>query len=89
MDNLAYIKACSHITGGGIHGNLPRVLNGHDYKLNIDLPADSWWQDLFERSQLSKHEFESTFNCGWGMILVVDDISNLNIKDAQLIGQVL
>jgi phosphoribosylformylglycinamidine cyclo-ligase len=91
MDNIAYIRACSHITGGGIHGNLPRVLNGHDYKLNIDIPADSWWQDVFERSHLSKHEFESTFNCGWGMILVVaqDDIKHLNIVDCQVIGEII
>lgn len=91
MNNLEYIRACSHITGGGIHGNLPRVLNGHDYKLNIDIPSDSWWQDVFERSKLSKYEFECTFNCGWGMILVVakKDIEHLNIVDFQVIGEII
>lgn len=91
MSNLEYIRACSHITGGGIHGNLPRVLNGHEYKLNIDIPGDSWWQDVFERSKLSKYEFECTFNCGWGMILVVakKDIKHLNIVDFQVIGEIM
>ena len=75
---LKYIKAAAHITGGGIHGNLPRVLpHDIDYRLNDNVHStyrnnDAWWRDLHKMSKLSLQEFEGVFNCGWGMIVVVD-----------------
>ena len=76
LPKLENIKALSHITGGGIHGNLPRVLpNGITYRLSnvhSDLRNNnSWWLDLLKMSKMSIKEFESVFNCGWGMIAVV------------------
>ena len=37
------------------------------------------------------NEFESVFNCGWGLLLVADekDVDNIEIKDAQVIGQII
>ena len=91
MDNLEHINGCAHITGGGIHGNICRILHGHDYELN--LPAyepDSWWYQLRKRCKVMEDfEFESTFNCGWGMLLVVDDPTKLNIPDMKVLGRVL
>lgn len=86
LDNLEHIQACAHITGGGIHGNLPRILGKRDY--SIHLPIQKYWKEIQKSTKLSKEEMENTFNCGWGMILVVKDPSLLKIKDAALLGKV-
>lgn len=88
MDNLHSIKAISHITGGGLHGNIPRILGSHTYRLYNKIPT-GWWSDLLTRSGLSKLEFEKVFNCGYGMVIVVEDISNIDIPDSKVIGEVL
>lgn len=84
MNNLTYIKACAHITGGGIHGNLPRVLNGLKYKINLTL--DSYWKDLQNKLNVSSEEMENTFNCGWGMLLICSKPEFLDIKGARVLG---
>jgi len=85
LDNLNYIKACAHITGGGISGNLPRILHGLDYEISFELSP--WWADLKDR--LDKYPFQTVFNCGWGMILVVENPELLDIDDAQVLGRVV
>jgi phosphoribosylformylglycinamidine cyclo-ligase len=67
-------KAAAHITGGGIPGNLPRVLP-HGLAGRLDRKA---WRvpPIFERirrrGRVSDDEMWGTFNMGLGMILVVD-----------------
>ena len=67
------IKGAAHITGGGIIGNLPRVLP-EGRRAWIDRRA---WQapaifDLIRKiGHISVNEMERTFNNGLGMILVV------------------
>ena len=67
------IKGAAHITGGGISGNLPRVLP-EGRRAWIDRRA---WQvpaifDLIRKiGHISVSEMERTFNNGLGMILVV------------------
>lgn len=86
MDHIHNIKACAHITGGGIHGNLPRVLGANQtYELEFDIPS-GWWQDLWKTSGMDRHEFESTFNTGWGMIVVAEQ--ELDIVGSQVIGKI-
>ena len=64
----------AHITGGGLPGNLPRVLpNGAQAVVN----EASWeWPELFKLLQreggVEQFEMYRTFNCGVGMVLVVD-----------------
>ncbi|MBT52401.1 MAG: phosphoribosylformylglycinamidine cyclo-ligase [Mameliella sp.] len=68
------VRALAHITGGGLTENLPRVLPeglGAEIDLNAwDLP------DLFKWMRgvggIAEAEMLKTFNCGIGMILVVD-----------------
>ena len=84
LNNLKYIKACAHITGGGIHGNLPRVLNGLDYAINLTL--DSYWEDLKHKLDLTSEDMENTFNCGWGMLLICNRPEFLDIKGARVLG---
>lgn len=68
------VKALAHITGGGLVENLPRVLN-HDISINIDYA--SWdMPEIFKMLQklgnVNNEEMRRTFNCGIGMVLVVD-----------------
>lgn len=69
------IRAMAHITGGGLPGNLPRVLP-NDLQAHIDL--NSWqWPSLFNwlavEGNVERDEMLRTFNCGIGMVLVVSD----------------
>lgn len=67
------VKAISHITGGGLQENLPRVMPKH-CKAVIDTNA---WQMpkvfkwLQEQGNVDRLEMYRTFNCGIGMVLVV------------------
>jgi len=66
------IKALSHITGGGLSENLPRVLPA-DAAARIDLasfspPAVFGW--LARTGRLDDAEMLRTFNCGIGMVAV-------------------
>ncbi len=69
------IKAIAHITGGGIPGNLIRVLN-KNVKAVIEesswevLPVFKWIQ---RNGNVPKEEMYRTFNMGLGMIIVVDE----------------
>ena len=68
------VKGMAHITGGGITGNLPRVLP-QGRRAWID--RRTWTAppvfDLIRRvGRIAPDEMEQTFNNGLGMILVVD-----------------
>jgi len=69
------IKGLSHITGGGLSENLPRVLP-NTVASAIDLsswtppPVFGW---LAGAGHLDDAEMLRTFNCGIGMIVVADD----------------
>ncbi|MDO8706501.1 MAG: phosphoribosylformylglycinamidine cyclo-ligase [Sulfuricaulis sp.] len=68
------VHAAAHITGGGLPGNVPRVLpNG--VRAVIDSrawkrPAVFDW--LQEMGGIEEFEMYRTFNCGIGMVLVLD-----------------
>ncbi|SEQ84365.1 phosphoribosylformylglycinamidine cyclo-ligase [Thalassovita taeanensis] len=68
------VHALAHITGGGLTENLPRVLPegmGATIDLNSwDLPGVFAW--LGQVGGMAQAEMLKTFNCGVGMILVVD-----------------
>ena len=68
------VKALAHVTGGGLIENPPRVLGeGQVLRLDLsawDLPPLFAW--LAEAGRLGRAELLRTFNCGIGMVLVVD-----------------
>ncbi|MDQ7070002.1 MAG: phosphoribosylformylglycinamidine cyclo-ligase [Rhodobacterales bacterium] len=68
------VHALAHITGGGLTENLPRVLPddlGADIDLDAwDLPGVFKW--LAKTGDMAEAEILKTFNCGIGMIAVVD-----------------
>lgn len=69
------IAAMAHITGGGLLENIPRVLPDGAHA-HVD--ADAWVQPrlmafLQAQGHIEPEEMARTFNCGIGMVLVVDE----------------
>ena len=68
------IKGLAHITGGGLLENIPRVLpDGCRALVN----TDAWelppiFSQLEAAGQIEPQEMVRTFNCGIGMVLIVD-----------------
>jgi phosphoribosylformylglycinamidine cyclo-ligase len=68
------VKALAHITGGGLIENIPRVLPpGLAVRLQLDrvpvLPVFKW---LAATGNVGEKEMLRTFNCGIGMVAVLD-----------------
>ena len=71
------LRACAHITGGGIVGNLPRVLPDD---LGALLERSAWQEPrVFTEIQrlgwVAEDEMDRVFNRGLGMALVLDPAS--------------
>ena len=67
------VKALSHITGGGLLENLPRVLP-EGSKAQIDIRSWQWpqvFQWLQAQGNVETREMYRTFNCGVGMVICV------------------
>ena len=84
------LNAMCHITGGGFHSNMNRVLpNNMEVELDeIELP--DWCIYLLEKG-VSKEELLNVFNCGIGYVLVVDnsvDLEKFNVSH-KIIGKVV
>ena len=88
LHNVGEFSACAHVTGGGIHRALSRILNGLDYELDTQLPK-GWWTDLYERSNMELYDFQSVFNWGWGMILATENPDRIAVKNSEVIGEIL
>ncbi len=69
------LKALSHITGGGLLENIPRVLPAHTCaqisQSSWQMPAIFEW--LMQTGNIELMEMYRTFNCGVGMVLVVSE----------------
>jgi phosphoribosylformylglycinamidine cyclo-ligase len=68
------VKALAHITGGGLVENIPRVIPP---EVSVELDALAWplppvFRWLAETAGLSRSELARVFNCGLGMIAVVE-----------------
>lgn len=92
------IHAMAHITGGGLPGNVPRVIPP---ALRAVISKSAWQQPplfhwLQETGNIPEEEMYRTFNCGIGMVVVVDptassqtlDILRKQGENPVLIGQV-
>jgi phosphoribosylformylglycinamidine cyclo-ligase len=78
------VKGLAHITGGGITDNLPRCLpDGLDGEVDLDtiavLPVFQW---LAKQAGIVEKEMLRTFNCGIGMVAVVDEKNAGQVIDA-------
>jgi len=68
------VKALAHITGGGLLENIPRVI---PESVSVELDARAWklppvFRFLAETAGLARSELARFFNCGLGMVAVVD-----------------
>jgi phosphoribosylformylglycinamidine cyclo-ligase len=68
------VRGLAHITGGGITENIPRVL---PEGLAAEIDTASWQQGpvfdfLQAHGNVETHEMRRTFNCGVGMVVVVE-----------------
>ena len=68
------LHACAHVTGGGIVGNLPRVL---PESLGALVRRSGWdepriFAEIARLGPVSQAEMDRVFNRGIGMVLVVD-----------------
>ena len=93
------VHSLAHITGGGLLENLPRVMPADTA---AHLNAQSWQQPaVFEWLQsagnIETSEMYRTFNCGLGMVLVVDaadadkalDILQTEGETAMRVGEII
>ena len=77
------VKGLAHITGGGFTDNIPRVLPKH-LGVGIDLaqlqvlPVFKW---LAEQGGVAELEMLRTFNCGVGMIVIVEPEAIKEVTD--------
>ena len=77
------IKGMAHITGGGITENIPRILKSN---IHAEINVNSWETNpifdwLATSGGISTEEMRRTFNCGIGMILVVNDQDTKEVLD--------
>ena len=92
------INSLSHITGGGLLENLPRSVPEY---LSVEIDSQSWQMpEIFEWLKLEgnilQHDMYRIFNCGIGMVLIVNkeyvnDILNeisSNKLNSYVIGEV-
>ena len=93
------IHGLVHVTGGGFYDNIPRALPDG---LGATIDADSWavpkiFKLLQEWGNVERREMFRTFNCGIGMILIVDEAAlpdidahlNKNFETFYKIGRVV
>ena len=81
--NEITINGISHITGGGLTDNVPRVI---PRGLTARIDTNSWqWPALFDWLQQTGNvdtgEMRRTFNCGVGMVLAVPAAEATNALD--------
>jgi phosphoribosylformylglycinamidine cyclo-ligase len=89
------VKGIAHITGGGIPGNLVRIL---PESVDAVIKKGTWevlpvFRFIQEKGNVSEEEMFKTFNMGWGFAVIVekeeaDDALSALGKDAEVIGNV-
>ena len=99
LANTLPVHAISHITGGGLLENIPRVLPNH---LSAKLNSNSWSQPeifkwLQKEGNIDSHEMYRVLNCGVGMVVIISKESSSQAiehlsacgENAWLIGEVV
>ena len=98
INNKYDLKAAAHITGGGLLENIPRVL---PKGCAVEIDSSAWRMPaimklIMQEGNIDLTEMYRTFNCGIGMVLVVDSKNSSKVlrrlktlgEKAYLIGEV-
>jgi phosphoribosylamine--glycine ligase/phosphoribosylaminoimidazole synthetase len=69
------VLGAAHITGGGVHANVQRILPGH---LRLELDNAAWeWPSIFREIQkgsgLTDNGMLRVYNCGLGVLIVFEE----------------
>ncbi len=82
------INSISHITGGGLTENLPRSISNN---LSVEIKTDSWdmpkvFKWLKQEGDISNKDMFRIFNCGIGMVLIVNkkDVKDISNKISEM-----
>jgi phosphoribosylformylglycinamidine cyclo-ligase len=87
LHRAGLLKAAAHITGGGLPGNLPRVLpSGVAADIRPDWPVPPVFGWLARAGRVAPAEMLRVFNCGIGMVLVVAE-AEAEAAEALLVQQ--
>jgi phosphoribosylformylglycinamidine cyclo-ligase len=99
LDGGVTVKAMSHITGGGLPGNLPRVLpDGLGIRLDLaTFQRPKVFDVLASLGPIDEHELRRTLNIGLGFVLIVGredvDRSVASLRsvgeDPRIVGEVI
>ena len=67
------VKGLAHITGGGLTGNVPRILPKRTRAVirKASWPRPEVFQWLQRAGDVAEDEMHRVFNCGIGMVVVV------------------
>ncbi len=92
---LSHIKGLAHITGGGLIGNVPRILpegvTAHFHTKAWTVPPI--FQLIQKQGNVDQDEMYRVFNMGIGMVLVgsPDNTSQLTkaLPEAKVIGEII
>ena len=82
------IMGFAHITGGGIIENVGRILEkGQHIHITEEWSIPQVFQWIYDKSDMNKEDMFRTYNCGIGMVIIVDKNTNRNrlMKEYQLI----
>jgi phosphoribosylformylglycinamidine cyclo-ligase len=91
---MCRIKAIAHITGGGIPGNITRVLGKYGADLDNIFPPHAPMLKLQELGNVSDREAYEVWNMGTGMVLISDEFDKIRKTmkkhgiEAAIIGKV-
>ena len=68
------VKAAAHVTGGGVVGNVPRMLPAHlDAVIDLDsFPTPEIFFAIQRQGAVAADEMLRVFNMGLGMVLAVE-----------------
>jgi phosphoribosylformylglycinamidine cyclo-ligase len=92
---LGRLKGIAHITGGGLPGNLPRILpDGLAARLHQGAwPVPPIFRLIQERGNVAEDEMYRAFNMGLGMVLVCDpsdvEAVRAQVAEALVVGEVV
>ncbi|MCG0997466.1 phosphoribosylformylglycinamidine cyclo-ligase [Acetobacter persici] len=71
LHRAGLLHAAAHITGGGLPGNLPRILpDGLDAVIDAAWPVPPVFNWLARTGDVANEEMLRVFNCGVGMVLI-------------------